>query len=57
MKKSPCFLPAHILLPNGDIPLEQWGCVACDQFTSDPAYWEKASAAAGEGASLLRLPR
>ena len=55
MKKSPCFLPAHILLPNGDIPLEQWGCVACDQFTSDPAYWEKASAAVGEGPSALRI--
>lgn len=41
MKKTPCFSPAHILLPSEQIKLEQWGCVACDQFTSDRSYWER----------------
>lgn len=41
MNKTSCFSPAHILLPAENIPLEQWGCVACDQFTSDRSYWEK----------------
>ena len=45
MKTASCFGPAHILLPGENIPLEKWGCVACDQFTSDRAYWEKADAA------------
>ena len=43
MKTASCFGPAHILLPGENIPLEKWGCVACDQFTSDRAYWEQAS--------------
>ena len=34
MNQTSCFSPAHILLPAEQIPLEQWGCVACDQFLS-----------------------
>ena len=44
MNKTPCFSPAHILLPSEQIPVGQWGCVACDQFTSDRSYWEKGCA-------------
>ena len=38
-----------------NIPLEKWGCVACDQFTSDRAYWEQADAVVGGCPSTLRL--
>ena len=55
MNKTSCFSPAHILLPREDIPLEKWGCVACDQFTSDRSYWEKAAQAAAGGPSTLDL--
>ena len=55
MKTASCFGPAHILLPGENIPLEKWGCVACDQFTSDRAYWEQAHAAVGGCPSTLRL--
>ena len=55
MKTASCFGPAHILLPGENIPLEKWGCVACDQFTSDRAYWERADAAVGSCPSTLRL--
>ena len=55
MKPASCFGPAHILLPREDIPLEKWGCVACDQFTSDRTYWERADAAVGSCPSTLRL--
>lgn len=55
MVKTACFSPAHILLPAPTIPLEQWACIACDQFTSDPAYWQRAADAAGEGPSTLHL--
>ena len=54
MNKTPCFSPAHILLPSEQIPVGQWGCVACDQFTSDRSYWEKAAQAAAGGPSTLR---
>ena len=34
------FLPADILFPQVD-SMEKWAVIACDQFTSDPAYWER----------------
>ena len=55
MNKTSCFSPAHILLPSEQVPLEQWGCVACDQFTSDRSYWEKAEQAAAGSPSALNL--
>ncbi len=55
MNTTSCFVPAQILLPGEQIPLEQWGCIACDQFTSDPGYWARAEAAAGDSPSTLRL--
>ena len=33
------FYPADILLPK-DADMEKWAVVACDQFTSQPEYWE-----------------
>lgn len=47
------FHPADILLPR--TPYEQWATIACDQHTSDPAYWEKADAFVGSNPSTLRL--
>ena len=47
------FHPTDILLPN--TPHEQWAIIACDQHTSDPAYWEKANTIVGNTASALRL--
>lgn len=34
------FVSADILLPRGQY-LEKWPVIACDQFTSDPAYWRR----------------
>jgi len=47
----------EILLPQGG-NLQQWAVIACDQFTQDRAYWEKAKeAAAGQPSTLdLILP-
>ena len=39
-----CFVPANILLPDEEHSLSQWACLACDQFTSQPEYWQKAEA-------------
>lgn len=55
MNKTSCFTPASILLPDEHIPLEQWGCIACDQFTSDRSYWQRARQAASDGPSTLDL--
>ncbi len=47
--------PAQILLPAPNVRKETWACVACDQYTSEPAYWEKAFATAGNAPSAIRL--
>ena len=47
--------PAQILLPAPGVRPETWACIACDQYTSEPAYWEKAYATAGDSPSALRL--
>ena len=47
--------PAQILLPAPAVRPESWACIACDQYTSEPAYWEKAFATAGSSPSALRL--
>ena len=29
-----------ILLPNKSVDMSKWAVVACDQYTSEPEYWE-----------------
>ena len=47
--------PAEILLPAPSVSPETWACIACDQYTSEPEYWQKASALVGDAPSALRL--
>ena len=54
MKK--CYQSADILLPDfNKTDAYKWAVVACDQFTSEPEYWEKAEAIIGNEKSALRL--
>lgn len=39
-KSQPIFVP-EIYLPNESINFTKWAVVACDQFTSQPAYWKE----------------
>lgn len=48
------FYPADILLPKGQ-DMTKWAVVACDQFTSEPAYWEAVENQVGDAPSTLRL--
>ncbi|MFT8887232.1 MAG: DUF1015 domain-containing protein [Ethanoligenens sp.] len=48
------FGPADILLPRG-CSMQKWSAVACDQYTSQPEYWEEAERFVGEAPSTLRL--
>ena len=48
------FYPADILLPQG-CDMHKWSVVACDQFTSQPQYWEDVEATVGEAPSAFRL--
>lgn len=50
------FKPAHILLPDfTKYSGTAWSCVACDQYTSQPEYWETADRIAADSPSTLRL--
>ena len=50
------FSAADILLPDfNKTDARKWSVIACDQFTGDPAYWEKAAAEAGDAPSTLNL--
>ncbi len=44
-----------VLLPAPGVDLGRWAVVACDQFTSQPEYWEKAERLVGHAPSTLRL--
>ncbi|AEF82002.1 DUF1015 domain-containing protein [Leadbettera azotonutricia] len=45
----------EILLPKPGAELEKWAVIACDQFTQDLHYWEKARAIARDAPSCLNL--
>ena len=44
-----------VLLPNKDVNLTAWAVIACDQYTQDIAYWNKAAAIAKGCASTLNM--
>jgi len=46
---------ADILLPKPGIDLQKWAVIACDQFTSQPEYWEKVAALVGEAPSTFHM--
>ncbi len=48
------FYPADILLPK-DADMTKWSVVACDQFTSQPEYWQQVEELVGDAPSTLRL--
>ncbi|MCI8332569.1 MAG: DUF1015 domain-containing protein [Clostridiales bacterium] len=52
MKDIP-FKPANILLPKQDF--EKWAVIACDQYTSEPAYWDRVFENIGGAPSAGRL--
>ena len=48
------FKAANILLPKNPA-WEKWSVVACDQYTSQPDYWEEVERLVGDAPSTLRL--
>ena len=44
-----------ILLPKPGIDLTKWAVVACDQFTSQPEYWQNVAQIAGDAPSTYHL--
>ena len=49
-----CAIP-DILFPKNGTNLEKWAVIACDQFTSEPEYWQSVEQNVGNAPSTLRL--
>lgn len=54
MSRDLFFAPADILLPE-HADMHRWSVIACDQFTSDAAYWRSVQDTVGDAPSTLRL--
>ena len=48
------FTPTNILIPEG-ISMEAWSVIACDQFSSERDYWERAREIVGDKPSTLNM--
>jgi len=49
------FTPADVLLPKKGTDMTKWTVLACDQYSSEPAYWQALSDYVGPAPSALRL--
>jgi Protein of unknown function (DUF1015) len=45
----------QVFLPRPGTDLTKWAVIACDQFTSQPEYWQKAAELVGDAPSTLNL--
>ena len=48
------FKSADILLPQ-NVDLNKWAVIACDQFTSDPEYWQRVRKTAADAPSTIHM--
>lgn len=55
MKNSCCVSVPEILLPQATADMSKWAVIACDQHTSDPAYWQELEEFVKDAPSALRL--
>jgi len=55
MSAASCFRLPKILLPRPEIDLYKWAVIACDQYTSEPGYWERVAREVGDAPSTLNL--
>lgn len=57
LSEGKIFSRADILIPRDTAPdaMQRWSVVACDQYTSEPEYWNAVEAAVGEAPSTLRI--
>ncbi|MBE6911983.1 MAG: DUF1015 domain-containing protein [Ruminococcaceae bacterium] len=49
------FAPGDILLPKNGTDMTKWSVVACDQYTSEPEYWNEVSSLVGDSPSTLHI--
>ncbi len=45
----------QVYLPKPGVDLKKWAVIACDQFTSEPEYWQEVEQIVGDAPSTLNL--
>jgi Protein of unknown function (DUF1015) len=55
MTQSTGFRLPSLLLPRPGLDLAKWAVIACDQYTSEPEYWQRVAAEMGDAPSTLHL--
>ena len=45
----------QVYLPKPGVDLKKWAVIACDQFTSEPEYWQEVERMVGDAPSTLNL--
>lgn len=45
----------ELMLPDKSVDITKWACVACDQYTSQPDYWDECERIVADAPSTLRL--
>ena len=53
--ESICVGVPEICLPKPGTDLARWAVIACDQYTSEPEYWQRAGEIVGSAPSTLNL--
>ena len=44
-----------VLLPRPGVDLHKWAVIACDQFTSEPEYWQEVATIVGDAPSTYHM--
>ena len=55
MSAETSFRLPRLLLPRAGTDLKKWAVIACDQYTSEPEYWQRIADEVGNAPSTLRL--
>ena len=51
---SKAFNRSDILIPK-DVDMQKWSVVACDQYTSEPEYWNEVEKTVGDAVSTFKI--
>ncbi len=52
---STAFKPSDIILPKKNTDMNKWSVIACDQYTSEPEYWNEVYQTVGNEKSTLNM--
>ena len=50
-----CIHVPHILMPNKNINMQKYSCIACDQFSNNKKYWDDVDKFVGDNISTKNL--